>query len=81
MFAALDDEDASTLYYTYAFLYALPYLANGWEVDGFAVLALLVGVAHVQVGAGGSGAARGAGGAGGVHGGGEAGVGCACNGG
>lgn len=49
MFAAFDDEDAATLYYTYAFLYALPYLANGLELDGFAILSVFVGIAHVQV--------------------------------
>ena len=55
VFAAFDDEDSATLYYTYAFLYALPYLANGLELDGFAWLSIAVGVAHVQVGKGTSG--------------------------
>ncbi|GAB4818854.1 hypothetical protein N2152v2_005900 [Parachlorella kessleri] len=49
VFAAFDDEDSATLYYTYAFLYALPYLANGLELDGFVWLSIAVGVAHVQV--------------------------------
>lgn len=49
VFAAFDDEDASTLYYAFAFIYALPYLANGLELDGFALLSIAVGVAHVQV--------------------------------
>ncbi len=49
VFAAFDDEEAATLYYTYAFLYALPYLANGLQLDSFAVLSIFVGIAHVQV--------------------------------
>ena len=48
MFAALDDEESSTLYWTCALIYSLPYLANGLEVDGFALLTLLLGAAHVQ---------------------------------
>ena len=51
VFAALDDEEASALYYALAFIYALPYLANGFELDGFALLSLLICILHVQVGA------------------------------
>lgn len=99
MFAALDDEDASTLYWSFAFIYALPYLVrlfwagggkggrllgersvpggsmhgtagpacnisswhlpsppllpwqgNGFQLDGFAIVSLLVCILHVQVG-------------------------------
>ena len=50
MFAALDDEEASTLYYSLAFIYALPYLGNGFELDGFALLSLAICILHVQVG-------------------------------
>eukprot|EP00887_Chlorella_sp_A99_P006337 scaffold3.g6337.t1 len=48
VFAALDDESSSTLYYTFALLYALPYLASGLQLDGYAVAALLAGAAHVE---------------------------------
>jgi len=50
VFAALDDDDSSTFYYTLAFIYALPYLGNGFELDGFALVSLLVCILHVQVG-------------------------------
>ena len=50
VFAALDDEEASTLYYSLAFIYALPYLGNGFELDGFALLSLAICILHVQVG-------------------------------
>ena len=50
MFAALDDEDTSTLYYSFAFIYALPYLANGFQLDGFVLVSLVLCAVHVQVG-------------------------------
>lgn len=50
VFAALDDEDdASSLYFTYAFLYAIPYVSSGLELDTFVALSIITGVAHVQV--------------------------------
>jgi hypothetical protein len=57
IFAALDSDNASssstttttTLYFSFALLYSLPYLANGIEFDSAAALALVVGVAHVQL--------------------------------
>lgn len=49
IFAALDDEDSSTVYYSFAFLYALPYIANGLQFDSPAALAMIVGIAHVQL--------------------------------
>jgi hypothetical protein len=58
VFAALDDEEASVLYYSLAFIYALPYLANGFELDAFALLALLICVVHVQVWAAGTSRSR-----------------------
>lgn len=48
MFAALDDDDASTLYYSLAFIYALPYVASGFELDGFAIVSVLTCIFHVQ---------------------------------
>jgi hypothetical protein len=50
VFAALDDEEASALYYSLAFIYALPYLGSGLELDGFVLLSLLICILHVQVG-------------------------------
>lgn len=49
MFAALDDEEAYLLYYSLAFIYALPYVANGFELDGFALLSLLICTLHIQL--------------------------------
>ncbi|PSC70899.1 Ras-related Rab7 [Micractinium conductrix] len=49
VFAALDDEDTSTLYYSFAFIYALPYLANGFQLDGFVLVSLVLCAVHVQV--------------------------------
>lgn len=56
IFAALDSDNTSsssssstTLYFSFALLYSLPYLANGIEFDSAAALALLVGIAHVQL--------------------------------
>jgi hypothetical protein len=49
VFAALDDEEAYLLYYSLAFIYALPYVANGFELDGFALLSLLICALHVQL--------------------------------
>lgn len=50
VFAALDeDADASALYWSFAFLYACPYLANGVQVDAFTLLTLAACVAHVQI--------------------------------
>jgi hypothetical protein len=50
VFAALDDDDASTLYWSLAFIYALPYLGNGFQLDGFALVSLALCIVHVQVG-------------------------------
>lgn len=49
VFGALDDEDSSVLYWSFAWIYAMPYVANGFELDGYAIAALLVGIAHMQV--------------------------------
>lgn len=49
VFAALDDDDSSTLYYSLAFIYSLPYIANGFELDGFAIVSVLACILHVQV--------------------------------
>ncbi|KAL4433056.1 hypothetical protein ABPG77_006483 [Micractinium sp. CCAP 211/92] len=49
VFAALDDDDASTLYYSLAFIYALPYFASGFELDGFAIFSVLLCILHVQL--------------------------------
>ena len=49
MFGALDDDEYSTVYWTFAFLYSLPYLSNGFQVDEFAMLMLLVSVIHMQI--------------------------------
>lgn len=51
VFAALDDDDASTLYYSLAFIYALPYFASGFELDGFAIFSVLLCILHVQASA------------------------------
>lgn len=48
MFAALDDEDYSALYYTYALIYALPYLGNGLQLDAWALLSVALCAVHVQ---------------------------------
>lgn len=49
VFAALDDEDSSALYSSFAFLYSLPYLASGLELDSFVLVALGACAAHVQI--------------------------------
>jgi hypothetical protein len=49
VFGALDDEDSAALYWTFAFIYTLPYLASGLQLDGFAAAALAAGAAHLQV--------------------------------
>ena len=59
VFAALDDEEAPTLYFTFAFIYGLPYLGNGLQLDGFALASLLLCVVHVQVGGRSGGSAAG----------------------
>lgn len=61
VFAALDDADSSALYYTYALLYALPYLGNGLQLDGWAALSVAVCAAHVQARGGRAGGRAGAG--------------------
>ena len=54
MFAALDDPgDASALYYSFALIYATPYLANGFQLDAFSLVVLGACALHVQVGAAG----------------------------
>lgn len=49
MFGALDDEESSFIYWSFALIYTLPYLRNGFELDGFAIAALLLGALHMQV--------------------------------
>jgi hypothetical protein len=49
VFAALDDETASALYWSLAALYALPYIANGVQLDAFSLLTVAACAAHVQV--------------------------------
>ena len=49
MFGVLDDEQSSLLYWGFSFTYTLPYLRNGFELDGFAFSALLLGAIHMQI--------------------------------
>jgi hypothetical protein len=49
VFGALDDEEFSTMYWTFAFLYSLPYLSNGFQVDTFAFSMLFVSIIHMQI--------------------------------
>ena len=49
VFAAIDDEEQATKYYTFAAVYTLPLLRNGFTFDGFLAAAVLVCAAHVQV--------------------------------
>lgn len=49
VFGALDDEDSALLYWTFAAIYTFPYLSNGFELDGYAVGALLLGAVHMQI--------------------------------
>lgn len=49
VFAAFDDEERAPIYYTNAFVYLLPWLSRGFELDRFSIACLLVGIAHVQV--------------------------------
>jgi hypothetical protein len=49
VFGALDDEASSTLYWSFAWIYTVPYIASGFELDGYAIAALIAGVAHMQV--------------------------------
>jgi hypothetical protein len=49
VFGALDDPDSAYLYWSFAALYTLPYVRSGFELDGLAVAALLLGIVHVQV--------------------------------
>lgn len=49
IFAALDDETSPTIYWSFAVLYSLPYLKNGFELDGFTTLVLMLGIVHIQV--------------------------------
>jgi hypothetical protein len=49
VFAALDDEVSAPLYWAFAALYTVPYVASGLELDTPAVLALAACIAHVQI--------------------------------
>jgi hypothetical protein len=49
VFGALDDEASSVLYWSFAWIYTMPYIANGFELDRYAIAALLVGIIHMQV--------------------------------
>lgn len=49
VFAGLDDETYSSLYYVYAALYTLPYLTNGLQLNSFVLLSIAAGIAHVQI--------------------------------
>ena len=49
VFGALDDDASSVLYWTFAWIYTMPYVANGFELDGYAWFALILGVVHMQI--------------------------------
>lgn len=49
VFAALDDDTSPTLYWSFAFLYALPYIQNGFQLNSFATTVLILGILHVQI--------------------------------
>lgn len=49
IFAAQEDSDKARQYYTFAALYALPLLTNGFNQDAFSIAAVLACAAHVQV--------------------------------
>lgn len=49
IFAAIDDEAHAAKYYAFAAVYTLPLLRNGFTLDGFLAVAVLICAAHVQV--------------------------------
>ncbi len=49
VFAAIDDEAQAAKFYTFAAVYALPLIRNGFHFDSFLVAAVLICAAHVQV--------------------------------
>ena len=49
VFAAIDDEAQAAKYYAFAAVYTLPLLRNGFTLDGFLTIAVLICAAHVQV--------------------------------
>lgn len=49
VFAAIDDEAQAAKYYAFAAVYTLPLLRNGFTLDGFVAIAVLICAAHVQV--------------------------------
>ena len=49
VFGALDDEESSVLYWTFAWIYTIPYITNGFQLDSYAVFALVLGIVHMQI--------------------------------
>ena len=49
VFVAQEDSERAREYYTFALLYALPLLTNGFHQDAFSIAAVLACAAHVQV--------------------------------
>jgi len=49
VFGALYEEEGPTLYWVLSFLYFLPYVMDGFRLDGFTILTLCMGVLHMQI--------------------------------
>lgn len=49
VFGALYEEEGPTLYWVLSFLYFLPYVMDGFRLDGFTILTLCMGVVHMQI--------------------------------
>lgn len=49
IFGALLDEESRYFYWLLSILYALPYITEGFSLDGFEIFCLLFGVAHMQI--------------------------------
>jgi len=49
VFGALADEDSSLLYWALAFVYTLPYIRSGLDLDGYAIAMLILGAVHMQI--------------------------------
>ena len=46
---ALQNPDRAALFYTYAALYSYPLLKDGFDIEGYTLVMLLLGIIHIQV--------------------------------
>lgn len=46
---ALSNPERSSLYWSYSLLYCVPLLRNGFDIDGYVLAMLVLGILHVQV--------------------------------